>query len=436
MKHRLFIVTVALAGLTLASCIRKEEWEMLKHPVHVQGSVEPGLGAPIAYGQVTINDVLHMFNGDYTGLLDPEDNVLTINFNAQGSDSIVAKSLWDKKPGTKGTFFAKDTTIRYGVNITMFDNVTLQDIVNGNININHLWMDFQIDLRGDCPEAVRDFVRQNVHARFDSLVVNYIDYNGEFKTFPGVSMEPVPFDDVLTTKRLLFENVDLAEIVNSMPRRLEACFRFRFELDDTLFSMDLAEIYFNQVLDSVKMTKLYIDCKMQVAFPFEISIGSLPYSFDVDLGEGLSRIDIDGILDSIGEGVDVGFDSSYLILGFGNGIPLELDITGTMLDDHDLPLGAPLFNQRIKAAATEQSPDDPNVWVSTADSTTKVEVMMNRQRLNQLRNAKKIRFDMTMSTIGKHVAIRREDYLKIKVYLKLRPKATIDIPVTDHGYIH
>ena len=118
MKRLSFTLLLAVSVLTLASCIRSEEWELLRHPVHVQGTLDPTFGTPIAYGQVTINDVMHMFNGSYTGLLDPENDVLTINFEAEGGDSILARSLFDKSVGRKGTFMAGDTTISYSVNIS------------------------------------------------------------------------------------------------------------------------------------------------------------------------------------------------------------------------------------------------------------------------------------------------------------------------------
>lgn len=429
MKHRLFIVVAALATVMLASCIRNDEWELLRHPVHVQGTLDPNFGTPIAYGQVTINDVLHMFNGDYTGVLDPEAEVLTINFEAEGADSIVARSLMEKSVGAKGTFMSKDTTISYNTNITLFDNVTLQEILNGNISINHLWLDFAVDVYGECHEEVRDTVARYVHAVFDSLVINYTDHNGTEHTFPDLNLEPIPFDSVLATKHIQFDSVDLAEIVNSMPSNIKVSYRFRFALDDALFGLDLADTHFNALLDKIKMTKIKYEARMKVAFPFEINIGALPYSFDVDLGEGLSRIDLDNLLDSIGEGVEIDIKDSYLTLGFDNGIPLRLGIAGTLIDANDMPIGTPLFADTITSARTAPSPDDPATEVAMESTRSKVVLAMNRQKLQQLRNAKKIRFDMLMATEGKNVSIRRSDYLKIKVYLRLHPAAEIDIPI-------
>lgn len=430
MKRLSFTLLLAVSVLTLASCIRSEEWELLRHPVHVQGTLDPTFGTPIAYGQVTINDVMHMFNGSYTGLLDPENDVLTINFEAEGGDSILARSLFDKSVGRKGTFMAGDTTISYSVNISLFDNVTLQEILNGNININHLWLDFQADVRGDCPDSVRYLVSQYVHAVFDSLVVEYTDHFGVEHTFQGVSMEPILFDSVLTTQHIQFDSIDLAEIVNSMPRNVKVSFRFRFSLDDEIFSEDLAELYFNQLLDEIKMTKIYYDAKINVAFPFEIEIDALPYSFDVDLGDGLSQVNLDRILDSIGEGVEVDIKDSYMTLAFNNGIPMRLGISATMIDANDLPIGLPLFADTIAAARTAPSSDDPNTEVAVEGVRTPVVIAMNRQRLEQLRRAKKIRFDMLMTTGNKHVTIRRSDFLGIKIYLKLHPSAEIDIPIS------
>ena len=430
MKHRLFPLVLALAAVMLASCIRSEDWELLKHPIHVQGHLDPSFGTPIASGEVTINDVLHMFDNTYTGMLDPENEVLTINFETNGGDSILANSIIHPS-GTKGVFLSKDTVIRYGVNITLFDKVTLQDLVNSNMNINHLWLTFNADIRGDCPDTVRHLVQQYVHAYFDSLVVRYVDHNGGEHRFYGVSMDPVAVTNVLEHQELTFDSVDLAEIVNSMPRRVDVSFRFRFELDNTLFNEDLAELYFNQLLDSIYMTKIYYNTHVKVAFPLEVSIDSLPYSFNIDLGEGLAQVNLDEVLDSIGEGVDIDVKDSYLTLGFDNGIPLNMCVSATLIDGNDLPIGGPIFTDVIDASVTAPSPEDPTTEETVASTHSVVRIHADRTLLKNLRKSKKIRFNLNLATGNKHVSIRHDDYLKIKVYLQLHPSADIDIPIHD-----
>lgn len=427
MKHRLFTVMLAMAVVLLASCIRSEDIELLKHPVHVQGQLDPSFGAPIAKGEVTINDVLHMFNSQYTGLLDMEKEVLTINFEANRADSILAQSLIHS--GAKSPFLSKDTIINYGVNITLFDNVTLQDIVNGNININHLWLTFNANIWGDCPNEVRDLVAQYVRAQFDSLVVRYTDYDYVEHVFTGIQMPTLSIDNVIEGETLNFDSVDLAEIVNSMPRRVEVSFRFRFELDNTIFNEDLADLYFNQLLDSIYLTKIFYNTHVRVSFPFEISIGSLPYSFDVDLGEGLAQVNLDELLDSIGDGVDIKIDSSLLTLGFTNGIPMNMSIAATLIDEHDLPIGSMLFSDVIMAAETAPSPEDPTTEIAVAPTRTFVKIKADKTLLQNLRRSKKIRFSLLLATGNKHVSVRHDDYLGIKVYLKLHPTIEIDIPI-------
>lgn len=434
MKKRLFVlsaIAVLLAGLS--SCLRSDDWELLKHPIHVQGQIEPNMGAPIAHGTVTINDVLHMFNNTYTGMIDPDEDILTIDFESNRSDSILAKSIAGS--GTKSPFLSKDTLITYGVDITLFDKVTLQDIVNGNININHLWLTFNAEIWGDCPDTVRHLVQRYVHAYYDSLTVKYTDYNYQEHIFNGIPLTSMSFDNVLTHETLDFDSVDLAEIVNSMPRHVQVSFRFRFELDNSIFNEDLAELYFNQLLDSIWLTKIYYNTHVRVAFPFEIEIDNLPYAFDVDLGDGLSQVDIDAILDSIGEGLEVDLKDSYLTLGFDNGIPLDLTIAATLIDDHGLPIGGPRFTETIKSAPTVPLPSDPSAYESSGTTHSQVKIHADANFLRDLRRSKKIRFNLIMATCDKHVTIKHSDFLDIKVYLQLHPSASIDIPVTDNGLL-
>jgi hypothetical protein len=62
---------------------------------------------------------------------------------------------------------------------------------------------------------------------------------------------------------------------------------------------------------------------------------------------------------------------------------------------------------------------------------------MTQQNIDDLKRATAMRVSITVDSDNgnKSVAIKREDFLKVKAYLQVHPTATFDIPVTDGGIL-
>ena len=57
MKKRLLPLLFLFGTVAVTSCVRTEDLDLLKQPIHVQGEIDPNLGVPIAEGQMTFSDV-------------------------------------------------------------------------------------------------------------------------------------------------------------------------------------------------------------------------------------------------------------------------------------------------------------------------------------------------------------------------------------------
>lgn len=450
MKRQLLPLILLICAVVAASCVRKEDLDLLRQPVHVQGEIDPHLGVPIAEGQMTINDVLTMLSSSYTGLIDPDSNTITIYYDAEHVDSIMAGNLIATPAMTKGTLVSIDTTITYGVNINLFDDVSMQNIVNGNIDINHLFLTLNVGLLGRCgtnvSQGMKDTINSFVSAVFDSLVINYTDHNGGHHTLSNVDMTPevVRLDTIVDNYKQFTVKADLAEIANSMPRNITASIRFRFDIDESIFNLSFSDInYFSQLMDTIKLTKLIYDANVHVEFPFDIHIGYLPYSFTLDLGEeGLSSLNLDSLTAALGDDVDIELKESALNLRFVNNIPMYIDIATWMLDENNLPLGAPILaDTTIASSGTINAGDNTRVSDPDNPSTTVVTMKLNKELLERLKNTRHLRFDMALhtdatgTTGNEHVKVRKTDYLKVKAMVKLHPSVNVDIPISEDGIL-
>ena len=70
-------------------------------------------------------------------------------------------------------------------------------------------------------------------------------------------------------------------------------------------------------------------------------------------------------------------------------------------------------------------------YQAIGSTQTNLVATLNTQSLEDLSNAKKIKIDLGVSTNDndQHVSIMKDDFLKMRAYVKLHPSATFDIPI-------
>ena len=449
MKKTPLIALVMLLTL-LSSCVRDEDLELLRHPIHVQGDVDPYLGVPIAYGEMNLSEVLEMLSSQYSGYLKPDTDIVIIQFDTSVTDIIRASGSKggdtykggniDKKPvGTKdGTYLNfVDTVKEYSVNVTLFDDARLQNIVPGNMDISHLYMNLNVEYQGHCQPGYEDTIRNNVIAIADSLVIKYVDHNYQTHVFTGLpNIPPITISDVLNSQTISFTDVDLAPIINSLPRKITASFRFKFQVKDSWIVNNAMNPNFSKMMDTIKMTYLEYDADLKVEFPFEIHIGMLPYNFDINLGDGLSTVNFDQFLSSLGDNVEAELKDSYLNLAFDNGIPFDFMLSAAMLDSNGVELFQIVNLDTILSAPIAPIPgDNSNTHESIGTTRTTVRAMLNSEKLELLKQGRTIRMGLAMSTGTHRVAVQRSNSLKVKASIQVHPSASIDIPLSDDGVL-
>ena len=442
MKKTSLLALVLMLTL-LSSCVRDEDLELLRHPIHVQGEVDPYLGVPIAYGQMNLSEVLEMLSSQYDGYLMPDTDIVIIQFDTSVTDIINATPSGSKGAPNKGGVGTKDGTFlnfvdtvkEYSVNITLFDDARLQNIVPGNMDISHLYMNLNVAYQGHCQPGWEDTIRDNVIAVADSLVIKYTDHNYQTHVFTGMpTIPPITINDVLNRQTISFTDVDLAPIINSLPRKITASFRFKFQVKDSWIVNNAMNPNFSKMMDTIKMTYLEYDANLRVEFPFEIHIGILPYNFDINLGDGLSTVDFDQFLSSLGDNVDAELKDSYLNLAFDNGIPFDFMLSATMLDSNGVELFQIVNLDTIQSAPIAPIPgDNSGTYESVGTTRTIVRALLNSEKLELLKQGRTIRMGLAMSTGTHRVAVQRTNSLKVKASIQVHPSATIDIPLTEDG---
>ncbi|MBR1785473.1 MAG: hypothetical protein IJ760_08585 [Bacteroidales bacterium] len=448
MKKGLLFAALAAAALLWSSC-RDEDKALLNHGYRIQGEVSPTFELPLSSGEMNLNDLLTKFGGALDGYI-TNDSVITFKYSMSVKDTVDVGGMiasprprhGAKKPiATKDgdALVSKDTVIEYTIPIDIFNQVDL--LQDNDISIGHLWLSLHALVQGFCPDNVRDDLREFVWASIDSLAIQYDGKDGH-KDFGVIEQASLRVNDLTADNRMEFDSVNLAEIVNALPTSITAKFRLHVNVDEGLsqkYMVDFSHIeYFQELLDSLRMTSLVYGADVNVDLPFEVSVGMLAYSYDMSLGSGSSAGGNSSVLDElndvlnriVGEGMSLDSSALTVVLRVDNGIPLNINLNGTVCDDNGLPLFVLLANDNIASAQTAPVAGTTGVSEAVAPTKSVIEVELSLERARQFVNASSLRLDMLMTTDGTDSKrIRRSDNLKLQMLVKVNPNIKIDMGV-------
>ena len=441
-----FVVALVCGVLFFTSCMRDEDMELLRHPIHVQGTIDPTLGIPIGYGEVTIHDVLKMINEDYSGYLDTLGDIVTISYRdsfdgkLQGSNG--KKHTKARKMAPKGgVLWSKDTTITFSLPIDYFDKI--DEYLGDTTEIYFNDMIMNIDAQGighAAPEAV-ETLRRYVSAQVDSLRLKYTDHQNVIHAYRNNEIESLSLDinDVVQGANANWNDLDLSDIANNLPKRIDISFRLRVLVDRAILLPDPETMTMEDLMDSLQLASLDYHIGLDVQFPCNFSFKKMPYTVDLDLGEGLKNFNFDSIINSIGEGFNSELEESTLNLEFNNGLPLGMIINADVVDAAGNVLFKLINGAEITAAEATHL-FQPGIYTTSKSNKSVVSVALDGDKLTMMRNAKTIHLRALISSTGnpaagETVAITKDDFLGIRAYILLDPKISIDIPVTESGLI-
>ena len=290
------------------------------------------------------------------------------------------------------------------------------------------------------PEAV-ETLRRYVTAQVDSLRLSYTDHQNAIHAYRNSEIESLSLDidDVVQGANAIWKGLDLSDIANSLPKRIDVSFRLRVMVDRAILLPDPETMTMEDLMDSLQLASLDYHIGLDVQFPCNFSFKKMPYTVDLDLGEGLKNFNFDSIINSIGEGFTSELEESTLNLEFNNGLPLGIKINADVVDAAGNVLFKLINGTEITAAEATHL-YQPGIYTVSKPHKSVVTVALDGDKLTKMRNAKTIHLRALISSTGnpaagETVAITKDDFLGIRAYMLLDPKISIDIPVTESGLI-
>ena len=442
MKKKVLFATMVALTCALTSCLKDDDLEMLRHPIHVTGEFDPTLGIPVGSGQMNMNDLLTSLSGSWGGAIIDTGDVITVEYSMSTSDTVKASSYMQGKkampkksmnmfstPSPKVNWYVKDTVLQDTIDIDFFDDVEFLD----SISLAHVWVDLSVGVHGD----VSDIIADKVNVTFDSMEIWYKDHTNSFRQFidPTLDTFHVYIPDLRDTVKMAFPTMDMADMVNDRPSKMVARYHLKLRVDPSIVSQNIATMSVQDIIDSIGMSYLVYSAKMDVKMPLSVSINNMVYNFDVDMGDGLSSVNLDSILNSIHEGISAEITDCKFKLSLDNGIPLNLSLSARgVAADSVTTLCTIFLNEKVPAAEIGPMANDPLVYEAKNPTHKVIETQLSKTDIEKLKESKYLRVNVTVDSrddnnMLRHVTVKRSDYLKLKAYLQVHPTVDIDVQI-------
>jgi len=423
MKRKLLFL--AMVSLLFSSCLKDglNDFEALQHPMHLNGTINPTLGIPIGEGSANIYDLLNMFQAIQANVL-ISDNGL-INFVYSDSNVHYHIDMEDSKgQGSKSgdIVYISKKLINGETEIDLFDNIT-EELNGADIDVDSILVDFGAFVQATAKEGTDTLLEHyHVHIYYDSITITTVGENNLATRV--IDMEDsIPVNNLLEGEYItLLEGGDLSSIINDRPNKVQYTARLNIAFEAAFFAT--AGVSTDQfVADSLGITAVDIDADINVRFPLSAKISNLEYTTDIDFAPNFNMEELT-------------IDSSILFLECNNNIPLEILLDGSLLDSNDVKICDLLDPVQTTLAAAEVTFDPTsNYYCSSNPSNTVIKIVVNRNVYDALQSAKKLHLHGVLNTASTGnparpcVAIKSTDYLEMRVYAKIKPEYTIDIPL-------
>ena len=454
MKKRILFVAMMAGLVSLVSC-HKEDMNLLNKPYRVQGEIDPGFSLPIVSdGKLNLNDLLKTFDGTFSGMI-LEDNVITFHYDtalnqrlemnpssSKKATAVTYGKSWTKDP-TDPMIKLIDTTIRYEIPVDIFDKV--EDI---DMQIAHMMLALKVKVRGGCPdEAANQYLRENASISLDQLKIQYFKPNETDTTeFDGNAQlsDSLVINDIVAGDSVSFVDVNLASIINDRPKKIIASCHMNFNVKNTIYDSIMADPLhadrFTPLLEALQMSWLEYDAKLDLRLPFEVRINNMTFDYSIEVNQtaqnGSNQQSLSDMVNDIKKKladnhVSLDFDTlNRFVFEFTNGIPLNLLLNATFMDENNQSIGTLFTNGQIASATPVPVPGNPGVSEAGAPVVSRIFVPFDMDMLNKLLQAKTISMNMALSTNGTDkMSIQRDDYLNIKMKVQLHPSLTVDMPL-------
>ena len=424
------LLLALFAGLLMTSCLKDgfNDFDLITHDIAIQGTVSPTLGVPVAYGAVTIYDVLQMVQVSQAEVEVGSDGIITVYYDTTISQTVqFDNSKTNRRYSRSKSMDSLDivhvsrNSVTGSVNIDLFENIEFLE--NAEMEVDHLYVNIDALVKADAAErALAAMDSFHVHVFYDSLYIEVVGKDDSHILIPV--QDTIPIDSLILGQNIkLFNNVDISDAINKRPKQILYGARMNIAFEAQFFATGMSENRF--VSDSIGITAVSVDADIKVSFPISTYINNLNYSTVLKFEPSFN----------LGE---LQIDSSMLMLNLQNSIPLSLSLSAKLVDANNREIWDLLAPSPVTIEGAPVANDGTGRFSSSGSTNSLITIPVTSKVFEYLQKTKGIKIDAVLNTSptgssNKRVAVKSTDKLDIAVTAKLKPTYNLDMNVGGNG---
>lgn len=436
MKQK-FLLLLLLPFL-FAACVKDGDFDALGHKMEISGQFDPVYGFPLANAEMSTGDIISLLDSSSALIVFDENNMVTLRYNDTTNLDFNFNELKGKTsrkgfglPDPSDTAILDSRVVEGEAEIDLFDKIS--DFAEGQFEVEGMYVSLKSTLTTHVNDIVMAAIDHGAEVYFDSVQMTLVCQNGADELIDlGESAGKISVSELVSGKELVvFDEYNISHLVRKRPHAIRYTMRLNIIVTYAAL-MDAGGDYIETAAfmrDSLCVTGISSQSVINFDFPMQIYCQNLVYNDTMDF----DMTKMDSLMVKAEQYLTMG-DSSYLIIKTKNGIPASLALNMTNLDEHYMPLGAPILgtNNTIKGAPIGTV---SGYYVATGTSDSEIRVPLSQDAINQMRKAKHILLTLLMSTStlesnpSAHtpISIRKEDKLSINLYTLLAPHINFSI---------
>ena len=430
---------------TQTSCKKDIELinDLRNKPVHLQGTFSPTYGMPLGTASMSMKDLLGMFNdiGDYV-IIDSASDFVIIHY----ADTIETTFDIDDSKGarTKAAYVYR-RTMSGGTDFDIFRDIEFLPEGDDSLMVQHLLLRLGARVKPVLSTASAALLAQaDISVYYDDIHIMYRAFDGTQDEFDididsiGIPLDSLANENFLGTYQVLFDSLDVSEIINSRPTEISYSFRFNIAVNDPLQALSMA----SYLTDELGMVGVNLVADFSVDFPISLYVNNLQFNTSLDLsGANINFSEVE-MIDSLS------FDSALVIMRISNGLPLGLQLNGDFMKDGQSIgtafSGSPIYLNPAQIGVNSGVTFGSNTYYTSVNPVTSdVRLSLTADDFDLINQADSLRLNITVATshdfdgpidVAKPcVTIKGNDALKIDLRARVKPRVNVDIPIFSLG---
>lgn len=425
----------------VVSCVKKDDFDALRHPISVQGEFDPVYGLPVAWYNADLHTLMDLvaYDENLQVTADPESGLLTLS-SKYDSHHVYTFDGSKHRPARKAE---GDTVVMYRGMLSHDNVIRLGEyMVENDMLINSLYLSLSTYMHAAVSEETQALLSHGVEIYFDTIQMVLDCEVGGSETIDIPMASRTYLRDIMNGREIpLLEHYDISWAINRQAKEVHLQTALNVAAtQNTDIGVIMDEAYLHNAL---KVDSMVVDCHVAIEYSAIMYVGNLREVDTIVADFSNLNTHIDNPDGNMDVSVRLNDTNNYLIIKSENRLPFNIEVQLRGLDSNYhavteplLPAGSCIAAAPIAPVPPEYSHGEYSAYSSSAPAVAELKVPFSAAMMRRLAKASFLELSIRVTSMTEgaseskpFVIIRDSDNLNLKVFVQASPHIGINVPL-------